>query len=271
MFDIFLLVLALIWLVVAALQDVRTTEIADWLTLSLLVFALSYRAIYALMFDQASFFTNGLVGVFFFAALAYLLYYGHVFAGGDAKLLVGLGAVFPIVDMASLVFSGIGFVVLMLGAGTIYTILYSSFVCFFVQKQRTFYSSFRKSLHEYRLLVSLFVLCGVVSCIMLSATSLIMGLGFFFAFIVFGLLIPYMRTLERISFIKLTLPQHLRLGDWLVSDVRVGKKTIKATVHGLSAEDIALLRKAKKSVIVRNGVPFAPSFVLAFVLFVLFF
>jgi hypothetical protein len=66
--------------------------------------------------------------------------------------------------------------------------------------------------------------------------------------------------------IKTIQPQNLMEGDWLVKDVRVGGRVVKKSVHGLSARDIAFLRKVKKPVVVRQGVPFVPAFLIAWVI-----
>lgn len=57
----------------------------------------------------------------------------------------------------------------------------------------------------------------------------------------------------------------------MLRSVKVADKTIYASVHGLSIEDIALLRKKHKSVFIKQGVPFVPAFLLAYALMVFFF
>ncbi|MFH1521423.1 MAG: hypothetical protein ABIF18_00530, partial [archaeon] len=50
---------------------------------------------------------------------------------------------------------------------------------------------------------------------------------------------------------------------WLVDEIRVGKKVIRADWDGLSLEDIELL-KNKKKVKIKEGLPFVPAFLIAF-------
>jgi len=40
---IFLIVLALVWVIFATIQDIRTREVANWLSFSLIIFALGFR------------------------------------------------------------------------------------------------------------------------------------------------------------------------------------------------------------------------------------
>ena len=71
--------------------------------------------------------------------------------------------------------------------------------------------------------------------------------------------------------LKLVSPGKLIEGDWLKDDVNVGKRVIKKTVHGLSREDIKFLKKAKKKVWIGGGVPFTPAFLIALIVFVLWY
>src|SRR3972149_8020331 len=92
----FLFVLALIWVVFATVQDFRTREVANWLSFSLIIFALGFRFFYSLFaLGNFNFFYQGLLGLGVFFIIGNLLYYGKLFAGGDAKLLIALGTILP--------------------------------------------------------------------------------------------------------------------------------------------------------------------------------
>jgi Flp pilus assembly protein protease CpaA len=54
--DLFLIILAGIWLVIASLQDIKKREVPNWLNFSLIIFALGYRAIYASINSDLMFF-----------------------------------------------------------------------------------------------------------------------------------------------------------------------------------------------------------------------
>src|SRR3989344_5997676 len=94
---LFLLGLGLVWIAIATAQDLKTREIANWLNFSLIIFALGFRFFYSLFSaGNFNFFYQGLFGLGIFFVLGNLLYYGKMFAGGDAKLLIALGAVLPV-------------------------------------------------------------------------------------------------------------------------------------------------------------------------------
>ena len=69
--------------------------------------------------------------------------------------------------------------------------------------------------------------------------------------------------------VKRVHPKYLTEGDWLFKDVKVGKKTIKKSWDGLTKKDIRLLKK-KKFVMIRYGIPFSPSFLIAFIILIYF-
>ena len=57
-------------------------------------------------------------------------------------------------------------------------------------------------------------------------------------------------------------------GDWLAEDVRVNKKVVVSrSTTGLSAKDVKKLKSLrKKTILVREGIPFVPGFFIAFLL-----
>ena len=61
-------------------------------------------------------------------------------------------------------------------------------------------------------------------------------------------------------------------GDWVLEEVKVGKKVLVAAKYGITKEQIAELKKAKvKRVLVKEGIPFVPSFLLAYILALIFY
>jgi prepilin signal peptidase PulO-like enzyme (type II secretory pathway) len=69
--------------------------------------------------------------------------------------------------------------------------------------------------------------------------------------------------------IKEVLTKNLTEGDWLYKDVRLKKETIKSKWEGLTKEEIRKIRLELKKVKIRQGIPFSPTFLLGFLLFVI--
>ena len=259
----FLFGLALAWIIFAVVQDLRSREIANWVTFSLIAFVLTYRAFFAVAIEDWRFFAYGVLGVLFFVALGYGFYYSRVFAGGDAKLLFGLGGIFPYDSFNSFGIYGLGFIILLFSAGILYTLIYSLFLIArnFDSFKKSFISEFKKRrLWVYGCLL-VFIFLFFVGDIFRAYSWLVL---------IFPLVYFHARAVEASCMIKLTAPEILTEGDWLVSDVYVGQRVVKKTIHGLNIEDILLLRRAGKKVLIKFGVPFAPAFLIALLCYLIY-
>lgn len=255
--------LALIWILFAVIQDIRTREIANWLNFSLIIFALGFRFFYSLFeMNDFGFFYQGVIGFGIFFVLSNLFYYGKMFAGGDQKLMMALGAVLPFsLDFVyNLKILG-GFVFLFLVVGAVYGLLASLY--FGIKNFKKFRKEFAKQLNLNRNFVILF----------LAFACLFLFLGFFysllFPFGIFFFIMPYfylyVKAVDEACMVRKIKTEKLTLGDWLYKDVKVGRNVVKATWDGLTEKDLKLLKK-KKFVYVRYGVQFAPVFLISFIL-----
>ena len=91
--NLFLIVIAVIWIVFAVIQDFRKREVANWWNFSLIAFVFAYRAFLSLNSGDYRYFLWGLIGFVAGFILANAFYYARMFAGGDAKLLMALGTI----------------------------------------------------------------------------------------------------------------------------------------------------------------------------------
>jgi Flp pilus assembly protein protease CpaA len=259
----FLFGLTFLWLIFASIQDLRKREVANWLNYSLITFALGYRFFYSIELNDPKFLIFGLVGGILFFAIANLLYYTRVFAGGDAKLLMGIGLILPYESLTDLILYGGEFLFLLFGIGAVYTLIWSIFIA--AKNKDKFYKGFKENIKKS---VKWYLVALVISLI-----SILYGFNVFMVllivFLFFITLYCYLMAVDR-CMVKLVKPKDLTEGDWIISDVNLGKKVIKRTVHGLTLEDIKLLRKKSKGVYIKEGVPFVPSFFFAFVIRVFF-
>ena len=106
-----------------------------------------------------------------------------------------------------------------------------------------------------------------------------MILGFFESLLfILGILIfifPYFyiyaKAVDQASMVKKVNTSKLTEGDWLYEDVKVEGKLIRANWAGLSKEDIRLIKKKYKNkrILIRQGIPFIPVFLIAFIVLIL--
>lgn len=261
----FLIAIGLIWIIVAVIQDLRKREIANWWNFSLIAVAFAYRAFVSILMHDYWYFVNGLIGFAIFFGLAYAFYYGRVFAGGDAKLLMGLGAVLP---FSSLFFENIKifiyFIVLFLLCGSIYGLLYSMGLCFLNRKN--FVLEFKKQLRKNKKILFAFSLLALFALFLIAFIGEYIFILFPLVLILFPFLYSYAKAVEEGCLIKERRAEELTIGDWLYKPVRIGKKTIKPNWEGLSEEELKLLEKYKEKVVIKEGIPFTPAFLFAFLI-----
>ncbi len=265
MLTLFLVAIAVIWIIFAVVSDLRSREIPNWLNFSLIIFVLGIRFFYSVFNEDWSFFLWGLFGFSAFFLLANLLYFSRFFAGGDAKLMMALG---PIIPLGASLFQNVklslGFLFLFLITGAIFgvvNIFYFSFKNF-----NTIKTDFVKNMKNRRRMFYAFMLFGLV--------LMILGLWeeIFFIFGVLLFILPsllfYAQAIDNNSLVQRINSNKLTEGDWLYQKVKVGKRFIEPTWDGLSKKDIELIKKNHKSVKIKIGIEFSPVFLISFLIFV---
>jgi len=264
---IFLWALALAFIIFAVVQDFKTREIANWLNFSLIIFALGFRFFYSFFSgDNFSFFYQGLIGFAIFFLVGNLFYYSRLFAGGDAKMMIALGAILPI---SSRFFSNVNiflnFLLIFLLSGFAYTIITSVILC--AKNFKKFRKEFARQLDKNRKLSYVFLLAGICFLLIGFWKIIFIFLGLLL-FITFYLYI-YSKAIDESSMIKTIPTTKIREGDWLYSNVKIGKKMIKAKWDGVTKKEIREIMKKHKEVKIREGIVFSPVFLIAFILWII--
>ncbi|MBI4983756.1 hypothetical protein HZC32_03870, partial [Candidatus Woesearchaeota archaeon] len=219
-------------------------------------------------------FISGIFGFGVCFALAYLFYYGHQWGGGDSKLLMGMGAVIGI----TYPFNGsswnlLWFFLTLLLLGSVYGLVWISAVV--AIKRTLFLERFKQNLYFYR---KIHLGLGIVSLgfFILFLTGLKWGYSFIWPIIPFPLaafyLFLFVSTAEDSCFTRKVEVKQLTEGDWLAEDVIAGERIVMKK-KTLEKEDVAKLlqvRQEKKPerVLIREGIPFIPSFLLAYLVLV---
>jgi len=263
---IFLIVLALCWIIFASLQDLKNREVANWLSFSLIIFALGFR-FFCSLFGRTSFdfFYQGLIGLGIFFILGDLFYYGRLFAGGDAKLMIALGTILPFSEnfvINAQIF--ILFFLIFLFAGAIYSLVWS--VALSIRNFKSLKKEFSKRFRKSKKISFFVMILGLI----------LMSFGFFVnVLFIFGIsvfILPYfylfMKSVDESCMIKKIKVNDLVEGDWLYKDLKVGKKLIKANWEGLERQDINLIKKNYKTIAIRQGIPFVPVFLISFLVLI---
>lgn len=266
---IFLSALALLWLVFASVSDLRNRIVPNWLNFSLIIFALGFRFFYSLFTDLSfGFFIQGVIGLGIFLVLGNVFYYGRLFAGGDAKLMIALGAVLGFsTDFFSNIQSYALFYLIFLFTGAFYGLLWSGVLP--MKNLKEYRGQFKKQFSKNKKLFLAVFSLGIV----VALAGFFQSIFFLFGTLIF--IFPYLYThakaVDESSFVKNVSVKDLTEGDWLNKSLKIGNKTIQAKWRGLNKDEIKLIQKHKKNVVIKYGIPFVPVFLISFLIFLYFY
>ncbi len=262
-----MIIIGLIWLLFASLSDLKKREVANWVSFSLIIFVLGFRFFYSLFYPSFNFFYQGLIGLGIFFVLSNLLYYGRMFAGADAKLMIAMGVVLP--------FSGnflvnlkifISFFILFLFVGGFYGLMW----CFGLSFKN--FKNFKKEIYkQFKKNKKLFYFTIIFS-LLLMILGFILNFNLIFYFGIFSFVMSYLflyvKAVDEGCMIKKVSAKNLTEGDWLYSNVKIKNKVLKSNWRGLSKKEINLLKRNKKTVRIREGIPFVPVFLFSFLVLI---
>lgn len=262
MIEFILPVLIILILLTASYTDLKTKEVPDWLSYGFIAAAIGVRGIYSLQ-EGWQVIVSGLLGLAVFYLLALLFYYTHQWGGGDSKLLMGMGAAVGITyPFTASSFSLLWFFFLLLFAGALYGLTWLCVIA--VRRRNCLVPELRSQLGNHKHIhlgigfgSMLFLGAGFLVNSLLLVVTLLISLYYLIIFLV---------AVQQCCFTVEKDTALLTEGDWLAEDVLVkGRKILKKKT--LSRNDIEKLHQHKiSSVTIKEGVPFVPSFLIAYLL-----
>jgi hypothetical protein len=262
----FLIIIAFIWIFGAVLQDLKRREVDNIWNFSLIGVALAYRLAYTGYSSNYWFFINGLIGLFIFILLGNIFYYTRLFAGGDAKLLIGLG---PTLVLSSdwiinlKIFAT--FIFLFLVCGSIYVLIWALFLVIknFNKFIKEFVKYWKINIKMVYTALALTIIWIIFVLIIKEYLLIIMS----FIILLFPILFVFAKAVEESCMIKAMNPKEVTEGDWLYRDILIKGKKIKADWEGVSRRELNLIQdKLKRKVLIKQGIPFTPSFLFALII-----
>ncbi len=268
MLEIILLVVTFCVLFAASYSDLKSREIPDLLTYGFLFAVLGIRVVFS--FEEGWYtLLEGILGLGITFVFGFLLYLTHQWGGGDTKLLFGLGVVFGIgLPLGWNSFGLIFYILLVFLVGAIYGLLWMLILAL---RNRCFWKEYRKVLAAEKIIhyILLCVLALSFVAMMFNVVFVIFGI---FPILIFYLLI-FVQLVEKLCFVKNVSPKNVTEGDWMVGKVYVGSNLV-LDKRTLEQEDVVLLRRLYDEgklhdVTIKEGIPFAPSFLIGLVVLIL--
>lgn len=266
MFLIITLLIAFVALILASYADMRTREVPDYLSYTLIGLAIVTRILW--------FVSDGTIEILFWVPISfsilflfsYLMYKAGQWGGGDVKIMMGLSILLSWLPWNNFPFF-IDFFLNSLIIGAFYGMFAVGLIGFIHFKE------LKKYLNQidYILLPALFIIVVVLFKVLppifaFLAALVLVSVGMF----------KYFKIIETKFLHRNIAVPHLTEGDWLIDDVKLRDRVVVPKREiGLIEEDIKKLRmlysKHKISKVpIKVGVPFVPAFLLSLIATLIF-
>ncbi len=270
-FDIIITITVITALCIASITDLKKREVPDWISYGLLFFVLSTRTLQAIITKTPSYFYLTIASFFIFLLFGNLMYFTKQWGGGDTKLITSLGSAFalrPSHLASSIIPFPLIILINILIVGTIYGMVYAIILA--IKNKKIFSTQFSKinSTKKIKIAKSIFL---TIALLMIALSFKIPNnklkiqlniLALFF------LTIPYIfsiiKSVENSCMYRKVKTSKLEEGDWVEENIYKKKKLIyKKNPYGITKQEINKLKKEKiKLVLIKEGIPFVPSFLL---------
>ncbi len=262
-----LLIIAFAGSVLAGIIDLKTTEIPDWIPYAMAAIGIVGNLVKAYLLGNYTPILLSVVVGLLFLGFGFLLYFTGQWGGGDAKLLSAIGFLLPQYSGAKSFFPfPVSFFFNVFFVGSIYMLSYI-FVMSLINKKiwNHFVTDFKASARELMFL-SFGIIVFLAIFTFLSVNYF--GLATVNEMIVFDLIVVGMavglfavwrfgKTVEEVGFKRKIKVKDLKEGD-VLDDSKVWE--------GLTKEQVKEIKKSgKKTVVIKEGVRFGPTFALALV------
>ncbi len=276
--------IAILWTSFATISDIKTREVSDWLNYSLIAIGFGVRFIYSLVYNEWIYLWYGFIGFVAFFMIANLMYYAKQWGGGDAKLLMGYGVVFgnyptdllnyfsPNLNTPFLAILIINLILF----GGVYALIYS--ISLAIKNRKKFLLEFRKLSKgvDFKLKrnFSLFLMLVIIIISLLFDDFKIKLLIYWLALfvLIFLYLTLFVKSIENISMFKSINTNKLTEGDWVIKPILFKGKVIYMPERlGITKKNIEMLKRLKiKNILIKEGLPFVPSFLIALIISLIF-
>ena len=275
--DLFFVGVLLVGGLIGTFTDIKTREVPDFVNYFLIAVGIGGHAILSVL--EWSFWplVYSLAAAGIFCVVAHLLFYSGTWGGGDAKMLIGFGALLPVYPASFLAFLSpnlapwpflFSLFLNILLFGALYGVLFSAGLA--IRHRKKFLVETQK-LRQKKIIKVVQVLLCVLFIVPLACLFLDWSLFFYpAAFWALGVGFLYLGILakgvENACMYKFVKPSALTEGDWLATDVRIGGRVVyKKSRTGIELKDIKMLIKLEQEgklerVKIKEGIPYVPAF-----------
>jgi preflagellin peptidase FlaK len=260
MIEQIILIIAFLYLFITTMLDIKYRLVWDYINYSFgAIFLLLRIMLLIISGDYSSFLgmilASGITGI-----VGYILYKTGAWGGGDMKLLTALCIglfLLPsdklILELLELPFYA-NFLINTLFAGIIFGIIWSAYL--FIKTK-----TYKELKIWHKIMLAMLLIPATLMFFSNPLQKLFLSLIIIFEIYYFIKIFE-----DKITIIKKS-SKKLDEGDWIMNDLKVGKKLIKKKPTGISKEDIKIIQASKLKIIeIKDGIPFLASFFIAFLM-----
>ncbi|MFH1376111.1 MAG: A24 family peptidase [Candidatus Woesearchaeota archaeon] len=276
--EIFLLIIAFVWLIIATVTDIKTKEIPNWINYSLIIVALVTYSLISIKSNSITPILFSIITGAAFFILGSLMYYAKQWGGGDAKLLAAIGTTFPIYPtILENIFTPkfqapyfpITILINIIIVGALYGI--TILIIKILQNRKKFSEEFKKVNSKFKRLRNIALPVSILLIVLgyfLSSTYQLKVLTISSGILILILFYLYLtiKAAEKTSMFKKIPVEKLREGDWISKEIKIDDKIIyKPKAAGVSKEEIEEIKKHFKEIEIKDGIVFMPTFLIAII------
>lgn len=257
MFELLLIIIALVGSTVCGLWDLKTSNIPDTVAISMIILAIGLHIAQGFITGDFTLLMNSFFygGLFLFFGL--LMYYGGQWGGGDGELLVAIGFLVPTLALS--------FFINLFLVGAVYSVFYSTILMTknpIISKK--FFLSIKGSMKP---ILGVLFFAVVFSILLYRITPILSTLPLFLFFLF--ILYIFAKVIEREGFTRRIRSKDLKPDDMIGEDIKK-LKVYKKLIRGLTKEEVKNIQKYKKYVFIKDGVRFGLVFPLTLAITLLY-
>jgi len=272
-------IIALLLLSIGSYTDIKTREVPDWLNFSLIGIGFGIAILGSLIFNTWNYIIYATAGFLLCLLISLLMFYTGQWGGGDSKMIMGIGALMGlnIFNINYTSFSLISFLINILFVGAFYGLFWS--VILSIKNRKKFAKQAKKTILRSKIINYTLLIISIIliSAVVLTKDFLLKTIPFLaLMLILMYYLYHYIKIVEKVCMIKYVKPDQLTEGDWIAKDIKIKNKVIASPKDlGISLKQIKLLKKLEKQnkikkVLIKEGIPFVPSFLIAYITALIF-
>jgi len=257
-------------LLAGSYTDLRTREVPDWINYGLIFAGIGIALMRSVISWNIMFLVYSLIGLGVFYLVGAAMYYTGQWGGGDSKMMMGLGALIGInwTDFHSGLPFLISFFIYTIFIGAVYGLVWSLALAYKRRKEfKKTFSEKLKTMQKIKIGLIVMVVGSIIATffiptlyrMILLLTAFMLGLTFY--------MFIFIKSVEKSCMLKQIATKDLTEGDWIAEEVKIKGKLITGPKDlGIQKHQIAILQKSNiKKVLVKEGIPFVPSFLGAFI------